>query len=100
MNAFQGTSLLAQWIGFALQCRQYGFYPWSGSEDPTCIGAKIPEHRRQKPYSNRLNENFKNGPGQKKKLSEQKVKVPQNSDMQPAKGTFQTTFVSSILMSY
>lgn len=67
VNAPLGTSLLVQWIGFAFQCRGYGFYRWSGSQEPTGIGAKIPEHRQQKPYCNRLNKNFKNGPGKKKK---------------------------------
>ena len=49
----------------------YGFNPCLGSQDPTCLMAKKPEHRQQKQYCNKLNKDFKNGPHQKKTKTKQ-----------------------------
>ena len=48
-----------QWLKFPFQC---WFDPWSGSKDPMS-----PTAIKQKQYRNQFNNNFKNGPLQRKK---------------------------------
>jgi len=32
---------------FAFQCREWGFNPWSGSLDATCLVAREPKHKTE-----------------------------------------------------
>ena len=50
-----------------LPAQDYGFDPCSESQDPTHLRAKTP-NAKQKQYCNKLNEDFKNSPQQKKPL--------------------------------
>ena len=63
------ASLVVQWLRLTFQCRGCGFYPCSGSYNPTCFVAKKKKTQniKQKQYCNKFNKDFKNGPHSKKR---------------------------------
>ena len=54
-----------------MQVVQAGSHTWSGSQDPTWLGAKKNQNIKQKQYCNKYNKDFKNGPHPKKKKKQQ-----------------------------
>ena len=61
-----GTSLAVQWLRLCLPTQGDAS---SGSQDPTRLKAKKPEHKQKKRYCNKFSKDFKNGPQEKKKNS-------------------------------
>ena len=60
-----GTFPAVQGLDFTFQCRGCRLDPWLGSQDPTCLLARKPEHKQQKQNCNKFNKDFESGPHQK-----------------------------------
>ena len=70
-----GTSLAVQWLKTSPSNAGVWVDPSSGSENPTCLSAKKPKHKKQKQYCNKFNIDFRKGPHRRKKKLEKK-KIP------------------------
>ena len=70
-----GTFPVVQGLDFTFQCRGCRLDPWWGSQDPTCLLARKPEHKQQKQNCNKFNKDFKSGPHQKKILKQTNKKT-------------------------